>query len=134
VVIVDDNFIGDKNEIKYNLLPAMKKWMQSHSYPFVFNAETSVNLADDEELMSLMVESGFTSTFVGIETPEEKSLQACNKKQNSNRDLLQSVRKMQNAGLPADSLWDLTAIPRLYFNGKSILYSRAESYLQWWDC
>ncbi len=99
VVIVDDNFIGDKNEIKYNLLPAMKEWMQSHGYPFVFNAETSVNLADDEELMSLMVESGFTSTFVGIETPEEKSLQACNKKQNSNRDLLQSVRKMQNAGL-----------------------------------
>jgi radical SAM superfamily enzyme YgiQ (UPF0313 family) len=99
VVIVDDNFIGDKNEIKYNLLPAMKKWMKSHSYPFVFNAETSVNLADDEELMSLMVESGFTSTFVGIETPEEKSLQACNKKQNSNRDLLQSVRKMQKAGL-----------------------------------
>ena len=99
VVIVDDNFIGDKNEIKYNLLPAMKKWMQSHRYPFVFNAETSVNLADDEELMTLMVESGFTSTFVGIETPEEKSLQDCNKKQNGNRDLLQSVRKMQNAGL-----------------------------------
>jgi len=99
VVIVDDNFIGDKNEVKYNLLPAMKKWMQSHKYPFAFNAETSVNLADDEELMLLMVESGFTSTFVGIETPEEKSLHACNKKQNSNRDLLQSVRKMQNSGL-----------------------------------
>jgi radical SAM superfamily enzyme YgiQ (UPF0313 family) len=99
VVMVDDNFIGNKNQVKYKLLPAMKKWMQSHNYPFVFNAETSVNLADDEELMSLMVESGFTSTFVGIETPEEISLQACNKKQNSNRDLLQSVRKMQNAGL-----------------------------------
>jgi radical SAM superfamily enzyme YgiQ (UPF0313 family) len=99
VVIVDDNFIGDKKIIKNNLLPAMKKWMQSHKYPFVFNAETSVNLADDEELMTLMVEAGFTSTFVGIETPDEKSLQDCNKKQNSNRDLLQSVKKMQNAGL-----------------------------------
>jgi radical SAM superfamily enzyme YgiQ (UPF0313 family) len=99
VVIVDDNFIGDKKIIKNNLLPAMKKWMQSHKYPFVFNAETSVNLADDEELMTLMVEAGFTSTFVGIETPDEKSLQDCNKKQNSNRDLLQSVKKMQKAGL-----------------------------------
>ena len=77
----------------------MKKWMQTHKYPFVFNAETSVNLADDEDLMTLMVEAGFTSTFVGIETPEEKSLQDCNKKQNSNRDLLHSVKKMQNAGL-----------------------------------
>jgi radical SAM superfamily enzyme YgiQ (UPF0313 family) len=99
VVIVDDNFIGDKKIIKNNLLPAMKKWMQGHKYPFVFNAETSVNLADDEELMLLMVETGFTSTFVGIETPEEKSLQDCNKVQNRNRDLLQSVKKMQNAGL-----------------------------------
>jgi radical SAM superfamily enzyme YgiQ (UPF0313 family) len=99
VVIVDDNFIGNKKIIKNDLLPAMKKWMQSHKYPFVFNAETSVNLADDEELMTLMVEAGFTSTFVGIETPEEKSLQHCNKKQNSNRDLLQSVKKIQNAGL-----------------------------------
>jgi radical SAM superfamily enzyme YgiQ (UPF0313 family) len=99
VVIVDDNFIGNKNEIKNNLLPAMIKWMQMHKYPFVFNAETSVNLADDEDLMSLMVQAGFTATFVGIETPDEKSLQDCNKKQNRNRDLLQSVKKMQNAGL-----------------------------------
>ena len=75
VVIVDDNFIGNKNEIKNNLLPAMKKWMQSISIHLFLTAETSVNLADDEELMTLMVEAGFTSTFVGIETPEEKSLQ-----------------------------------------------------------
>ena len=99
VVIVDDNFIGNENEIKHNLLPAMKKWMQKHKYPFVFNSETSVNLADDEELMALMVEAGITSTFVGIETPDEKSLHACNKSQNRNRDLLQSVKKMQKAGL-----------------------------------
>jgi radical SAM superfamily enzyme YgiQ (UPF0313 family) len=99
VVIVDDNFIGNKKRIKYDLLPAIKIWMEIHRYPFVFNAETSVDLADDEELMSLMVQCGFTSTFVGIETPEEKSLVACNKIQNRNRDLLGSVKKMQKAGL-----------------------------------
>jgi radical SAM superfamily enzyme YgiQ (UPF0313 family) len=99
VFIVDDNFIGNKKEIKNNLLPAMIKWMQMHKYPFIFNTETSINLSDDKELMSLMVESGFTSTFIGIETPEEKSLQDCNKSQNNNRDLLQSVKKIQNAGL-----------------------------------
>lgn len=99
VVIVDDNFIGNKKEIKYRLLPAMKKWMIEHRFPFVFNSETSVNLADDEELMTLMVETGITSTFVGIETPDENSLYECNKSQNRNRDLLQSVLKMQNAGL-----------------------------------
>ncbi len=99
VLIVDDNFIGNKHEIKNNLLPAMKSWMQSHNFPFKFNTETSINLADDEELMQLMVETGFTSTFVGIETPEEKSLQECNKSQNKNRDLLQSVKRIQNAGM-----------------------------------
>jgi len=99
VFIVDDNFIGNKNEIKNNLLPAMKKWMQNHKYPFTFNTETSINLADDETLMLLMVETGFSSTFIGIETPSESSLQECNKNQNNNRDLLQSVKKIQKAGL-----------------------------------
>ncbi len=99
VLIVDDNFIGNKHDIKNNLLPAMKSWMQSHHHPFKFNTETSINLADDEELMQLMVEAGFTSTFVGIETPEESSLEECNKSQNRNRDLLSSVKKIQNAGL-----------------------------------
>jgi len=99
IFIVDDNFIGNKNSIKNNLLPAMKEWMQIHKYPFEFNTETSINLADDEQLMSLMVEAGFTSTFIGIETPEEKSLHDCNKVQNKNRDLLQSVIKIQKAGM-----------------------------------
>jgi len=99
IFIVDDNFIGNKKEIKNNLLPAMRKWMQIHKYPFTFNTQTSIDLADDEELMSLMIETGFSSTFIGIETPEEKSLQACNKVPNKNRDLLQSVKKIQKAGL-----------------------------------
>ena len=99
VSIVDDNFIGNKKEVKYNLLPAMKEWMKVHKYPFTFNIESSINLADDEELMSLLVETGFSSTFIGIETPEEKSLHYCNKAQNINRDLLDSVKKIQQAGI-----------------------------------
>lgn len=99
VFIVDDNFIGNKKEVKNRLLPDMKNWMQKHKFPFTFNTETSINLADDEELMSLMVETGFNSTFIGIETPEEKSLNECNKVQNKNRDLLASVKKIQKAGL-----------------------------------
>ena len=99
VLIVDDNFIGNKSVIKKSLLPAMKDWMQAHKYPFVFNTETSINLADDEELMSLMVKAGFNSTFVGIETPDENSLHECNKVQNKNRDLLQSVIKIQRSGM-----------------------------------
>ncbi|MFO7658705.1 MAG: DUF4070 domain-containing protein [Bacteroidales bacterium] len=99
VFIVDDNFIGNKKSVKNYLLPAMKRWMIAHKFPFTFNTETSIDLADDEKLISLMVETGFNSTFIGIETPEEQSLHDCNKLQNKNRDLLESVKKIQNAGL-----------------------------------
>lgn len=99
VFIVDDNFIGNKTAIKNDLLPAMKTWMQQHGFPFTFNTEASINLADDDELMKLMAETGFASVFVGIETPEENSLQECNKVQNKNRDLLESISKIQLAGL-----------------------------------
>jgi radical SAM superfamily enzyme YgiQ (UPF0313 family) len=99
VFIVDDNFIGNKKTIKYELLPAMKEWMKQHKYPFVFNTEASINLADDKELISLMAQTGFTSVFIGIETPEESSLNECNKTQNKNRNLVQSIKNIQQSGL-----------------------------------
>lgn len=99
VFIVDDNFIGNKREVKNDLLPAMIQWMQKHDYPFVFNTQTSINLADDPELMSLLTMAGFNSTFIGIETPSAESLLSCNKVQNRNRDMLQSVKTIQNAGI-----------------------------------
>lgn len=99
VFIVDDNFIGNKHYVRNSLLPAMRTWMTDHKYPFVFMIQCSVNLADDEELMTLLTQAGFNATFVGIETPSEESLQNCNKTQNKNRDLLQCVKKIQRAGL-----------------------------------
>jgi radical SAM superfamily enzyme YgiQ (UPF0313 family) len=99
VFIVDDNFIGNKNVIKYELLPVMNQWMQEHKYPFTFNTEATINLADDRDLIRLMVDTGFNSVFIGIETPEENSLNECNKVQNKNRDLVQSVKNIQQAGL-----------------------------------
>jgi len=99
VAIVDDNFVGNKNEVKQYLLPAMREWMQEHNYPFTFTIQTSINLADDQELMSLMVDTGLDSAFIGIETPDEISLQNCNKVQNKNRDLIQSVRRIQHTGM-----------------------------------
>ena len=99
VLIVDDNFIGNKHEIKTNLLPAMMQWMQNHNFPFTFETQTSINLADDDELLTMMVAAGFVSTFIGIETPDDLSLQDCNKGQNKNRDLIQCVKKIQKAGM-----------------------------------
>lgn len=98
ISIVDDNFIGNKKEVKTNLLPAMKSWMQNHQFPFTFTVQTSINLADDAELMAMMIEIGLNSTFIGIETTEETALLDCNKVQNQNRDMLHSVKTIQNAG------------------------------------
>lgn len=99
VAVVDDNFIGNKKVVKQSILPDMISWMDSHNHPFVFNAQTSINLADDNEILHLMGRAGFTSTFIGIETPDEVSLKSCHKVQNSNRDLLANVKKIQKAGL-----------------------------------
>jgi len=46
-----------------------------------------------------MVKAGFNTAFVGIETPNEESLAECNKLPNKNRDLIASVKKIQNYGL-----------------------------------
>jgi len=99
VFVVDDNFIGNKKVIKHSLLPAMKRWMEDHRHPFIFTAEASIDMADDDELLRMMVDTGFKSVFIGIETPEEQSLLASNKLQNKGRDMLGSVRKIQQAGL-----------------------------------
>jgi len=99
VFIVDDNFIGNKHKLKEEILPALIEWSETRNYPFDFSTEASINLADDEQLMNLMVKSGFNSVFVGIETPSEAGLTECNKVQNTKRDMVASVKKLQNSGM-----------------------------------
>jgi radical SAM superfamily enzyme YgiQ (UPF0313 family) len=94
----DDNFIGNKKYLKTQLLPALIKWQKGKT-GIPFNTQASVNLADDEPLMEMMVEAGFDAVFIGIETPDEESLAECNKNQNKNRDLVESVKLIQRAGL-----------------------------------
>jgi radical SAM superfamily enzyme YgiQ (UPF0313 family) len=99
VFFVDDNFIGNKRVLKENILPAITRWMEEKKHPFTFFTEASIDLSDDEELMRLMISAGFDAVFVGIETTHEESLVECNKYQNRNRDILTSVKKIQNFGM-----------------------------------
>jgi radical SAM superfamily enzyme YgiQ (UPF0313 family) len=98
ISIVDDNFIGNKRHLKTDLLPALIKWSKEKKYPFKFVTEVSINLADDPELCRMMVEAGFYTLFVGIETPNEDSLVECGKNQNLKRSLSDSITKLQNSG------------------------------------
>jgi len=99
VFIVDDNFIGNKTKLKKETLPALIQWMEMNKHPFALSTEVSINLADDEELMHMMVRAGFDAVFVGVESPNEESLIECKKIPNKNRDLLASVKKIQQFGL-----------------------------------
>ncbi len=99
VFFVDDNFIGNKSKLKNEILPAIIEWMKKRKNPFVFSTEASINLADDDELIEMMVAAGFNAVFVGIETPEEDSLAECGKFQNKNRNLVECVKKIQKSGL-----------------------------------
>jgi radical SAM superfamily enzyme YgiQ (UPF0313 family) len=98
VFIVDDNFIGNKPQAK-RLCAALSDWRLQNNVNFEFITEASLNLADDLELMQLMKDAGFKSVFLGIETPDEASLLASNKTQNTRRDLLQTVSTIQSFGM-----------------------------------
>jgi radical SAM superfamily enzyme YgiQ (UPF0313 family) len=98
VFIVDDNFIGSKSKVK-EMLCSLGKWMDRNGRPFHFFTEASINLAEDDELMSLMAYAGFNKVFVGIETPNIESLKETNKHQNTKKDLLDAVKTIQQNGM-----------------------------------
>ncbi len=98
VFIVDDNFIGNKRNVK-GLLPHLADWSERHGQPFSFLTEASLNLADDDELLRLMQRAGLRRVFLGIETPVEQSLKEAQKGQNTRRDMLAAVRKIQSYGM-----------------------------------
>jgi len=98
VFFVDDNFIGNKKILKEDILPALIEWRKGKK-GFLFLTEATINLADDPDLMKLLVKAGFTSVFIGVETPDEDSLKNCNKKQNTKRDLITNIHTIQQAGI-----------------------------------
>jgi len=98
IFFVDDNFIGNKQYLKAQLLPALIEWRKDKK-GCVFFTEASINLADDPDLLDMMVKAGFDSVFIGIESPDDACLTECRKTQNKNRDLLQSVKTIHQAGL-----------------------------------
>ncbi len=103
VFFVDDNFIGNKAALKKNILPAIIKWQKERKYPFILSTQVSINLSDDINLMQLMTDAGFATVFIGIETPDADGLEECGKYHNINRNLLESVKKIQNMGFEVNA-------------------------------
>ncbi len=102
VFLVDDNFIGNKRDAM-NVLPALAEWQKSHGYPFTLCTEATINLARMDALMDAMVDAGFDTVFVGIETTNPKALIKTKKQQNTSKKeenfLLNAIRKIQRKGM-----------------------------------
>jgi len=99
--IVDDNLIGNKKAIKL-LLRDLVAWQERRGYPLMFATEASIDLAEDAELMQLMVDANISSVFIGIETPNEESLRETKKLQNLRArggTMLEKVQRVQQAGM-----------------------------------
>jgi radical SAM superfamily enzyme YgiQ (UPF0313 family) len=135
VFFVDDNFIGNQRALKEELLPALIRWQQDgRGTPFY--TEASINLADDEGLMRLMVEAGFHQVFIGIETPEEAGLAECHKRQNQQRDLVADVKRIQRAGLEVQGGFIVgfdSTRPR-FLRGRASSSRKAASSRPWSAC
>lgn len=120
----DDNLIGNKKYLKSELLPALIKWRHSKGQA-TFHCQASINLADDEQLMQMMVEAGFDTVFIGIETLDEDSLIECSKKHNKNRNLIEDVKRIQQAGLQVQGGFILG-----FDNDKLSIFQRLTDFIQ----
>jgi radical SAM superfamily enzyme YgiQ (UPF0313 family) len=98
VNFVDDNLTGRKRLLREELLPALIEWRKG-KWGTRFGTQATIDLADDSELMQMMVDAGFESVFIGIETLSDHTLAECGKHRNVNRHLLDDVRKILHAGL-----------------------------------
>jgi radical SAM superfamily enzyme YgiQ (UPF0313 family) len=98
IFVVDDNFIGNKKEAK-EVLHALAAWQEENDYPVEMMTETTLNLAQDDELLRLMHRANFTTIFIGIESPRAASLEETHKTQNLRESILDSVHRIQRAGI-----------------------------------
>ena len=98
IFVVDDNFIGNKREAK-DLLHALADWQRANDYPIEMMTEVTLNIAQDDELLRLMREANFSTIFIGIESPRAASLQETHKEQNLRESILESVHRIQRAGI-----------------------------------
>ena len=98
VLFADDNLIGDRKVLKGDLLPALIEWRRKKVPIFSFSTQVSINIADDDELMSMMLEAGFRHLFIGIETSDESTLASAGKWHNTKRNLLENITKLHRMG------------------------------------
>ncbi|MCF8386918.1 MAG: hypothetical protein K9G47_03470, partial [Bacteroidales bacterium] len=72
------------------------KKMIKKDFGFYWGCQTSLNLAEDPELMDLMYESGCRAVFIGFESTNPGDLQEIRKNHNANIDYKQIVEEIHS--------------------------------------
>ncbi len=100
VMVVDDNFVGNRKAILNALEEEVIPWQRERDYPFNFFTQASIRLSDDVPLMEAMYQAGFDEVFVGIESPVAESLKFMGARKNLQGDtpLLEKVHILQRSG------------------------------------
>ncbi|MCT4631327.1 MAG: B12-binding domain-containing radical SAM protein [Firmicutes bacterium] len=91
-----DNLTADREyamELFRRLKPLKIKWV----------GETTLNIADDEELLKLASESGLSYLLVGIETPSRSALMASDKDFLVVENVKRQIAKLHEYGIVVDS-------------------------------
>ncbi|MBN1308741.1 MAG: DUF4070 domain-containing protein [Chitinispirillaceae bacterium] len=104
IYIIDDNFMGniDNPGIKMkliDLLCAIEEWQKENDYPFDFFCQCSLEVADHNDIVELMVRIGLNMLFIGIESVDQTSLASVHKQQNLSTDMAAKIGKLQQAGM-----------------------------------
>lgn len=92
IFFADDNIIANKNFAR-ELFVALKEcninWM----------CQASINISQEEELLSLMRESGCGAIFIGFESLSQKNLSSMNKGVNKKFAFEKAIEKIQSHGI-----------------------------------
>jgi radical SAM superfamily enzyme YgiQ (UPF0313 family) len=96
VLVVDDNLIGTSRAHIARTKELFRAMIQARLHKR-WIAQVTINMADDEELLTLAAKAGCAGVFIGFESPTAAGLKEVGKKFNlvNGRDFAASVRRIQ---------------------------------------
>jgi radical SAM superfamily enzyme YgiQ (UPF0313 family) len=98
IYIVDDNFLSRVRYTK-DLLTAMIKHKKAGAKLPEFSAETTFNVALDEELLDLLRDAGCNTLIIGFESISEATLVAMDKKVNFCLPFAEGIKRIHDRGI-----------------------------------
>ena len=96
VLFADDNLTQDRDyciSLLKAIIPLKKKWV----------SQASLEIADDNELLQVMKDSGCVGLFIGLETFSEESLKQQNKTVKSPAHYKKAIKKLHSYGILVES-------------------------------